>query len=140
MAAVTTDQNITFIGSADKRRRVKMAAGAVLYRGTLAYITATTGYVDDTDPLATDKFAGMVRQPVTNSGADGTKEAEVSTVGQFVVQHSGLTQADVGKPAYGADNITASVTAADGPIIGQVAAIISATEVAIEFEVTASLP
>lgn len=107
--------------------KVLIEAGETLYAGTMVCADAD-GYAINAADTANFKFLGVVKETVTNSGADGAEEAEVYTEGVFKFTSSGLTQADHGKFVYATDNQTVSLTAATNVgAVGWIWEVLSAT-------------
>lgn len=130
--AVTANQVVKRQGRDGKIRSCGVAANKRLYEGTLCYLDAGG---DATDVINTDvgKFVGIVRSEVDNTGgADGDKQVEVWTDGDFELPMStaSLVAADIDKTVYGVDNYALSETATDQPEVGKIVKIVS-TSVAL---------
>lgn len=92
---------------------IRMFCAAVLnYRGGAASVILGTGYAT---PLvvgtAGTRFVGVYLAGVDNSaGAAGDKTVQIARTGIFEFNQTGLTQADVGKPAFFSDDNTIATT------------------------------
>lgn len=125
--AVTANQIVKRQGRDGSIRQCGVAAGKHLYEGTLCYLDAGG---DASDVINTDvgKFVGIVREEVDNTaGADGDKQVEVWTDGDFdlPVSAASLVAADLDKTLYGVDNYNLSETALDQPEVGKIVKILS---------------
>lgn len=107
-----------------------------LYIGTMAFIDASTGYITSAIAAGANKFAGIVRDYVDNSGgASGAEDVITFEEGSFVLPGTGFTQADVGKKAYASDNFTVSTTSTSHTYIGTITRVISSTKVLVALDV-----
>lgn len=125
--AVTTGQLIKRQGRDGKIRSLGVAATKVLYEGTLCFEDAG-GDATDVKVDATTTFLGVVRETVDNSGgADGDKNVEFWTDGDFELPSGSLAVADVGVAIHATDNYTTTKTAAANPAIGTLTEFVSST-------------
>lgn len=112
-----------------------LAAVAVLYQGTLAFVNAS-GYIDDDTASGVNTFAGIVIENVDNSGGSaGDETVELWRRGIFELPGSGFTQADVGKAIYASDNYTLTLTATGNVYVGRVHEYVSATKLLVAIDV-----
>lgn len=95
-----------------------VAAASVCYKGALVAITA--GYAASAVAAAGAIVVGIAEETVDNSaGLDGAKRVLVSSGNSFRLVGSGIVAADVGKPAYLADNQTVTdATGTYGIVVG----------------------
>ncbi len=125
--AVSTGQIIKRRGRDGKVRALGVAATKVIYEGTLVYLDGG-GDATDVKVDANSVFAGIARETVDNSGgADGDKNVEVWTDGEFTLPSSGLATADIGSDIHATDNYTTTKTATSNPKIGTLTSVESAT-------------
>lgn len=129
--AVTANQVIKMRGPA-RRRKVPVAANAVLYEGTMCFEDAGGDFAGAV--VENGVFGGIVIKAVDNTGgADasaggfGAKFAEVYVTGEFLLQMdtTSLTAADIGKPVYGSDNYTVTETVTDLVPVGIITEVVS---------------
>lgn len=95
-----------------------VAAASICYKGALVAITA--GYAASAVAAAGVIVVGIAEETVDNSaGLDGAKSVLVSSGGSFRLVGSSIVAADVGKPAYLADNQTVTdATGTYGIVVG----------------------
>lgn len=125
--AVTTGQIVKRQGRDGKIRALGVAAGKTLYEGTLCFEDAG-GDATDVKADANTTFLGVVRETVDNSaGADGEKNVEFWTDGDFELPSGSLAAADVGVAIHATDNYTTTKTATSNPKIGTLTKFVSAT-------------
>lgn len=112
-----------------ERTAYPVAASTNIYEGTLVFINSS-GYASDATATGVNGFAGIaVTQSDNSSGSAGDKWVEVYTEGEFELTGSGFAQTDVGMPAYGDDNYTASVSLGSTSVrIGRVVEYVSSTK------------
>jgi len=97
-------------------RRYPVAAGAHVYKGGLVGLNAT-GYAR---PLvAGDTCVGLAYEEADNSaGVDGERHVRVYTIGDFLVDLTGATRADVGKAVYATDDETLTFDLTSASFVG----------------------
>lgn len=131
--AVTANQVIKMRGPA-RRRKVPVAADAVLYEGTMCFEDAGGDFAGAV--VEDGSFGGIVIKAVDNTGGTdasaggfGAKFAEVYVSGEFLLPMNSttLTAADIGKPLYGSDNYTLTETATDLVPVGNVTEVVSSS-------------
>lgn len=118
--AVTANQIVKRQGRDGKIARIGVAATKHLYEGTLVYLDAG-GDATDVIVDANTVFAGVAIQEIDNSaGADGDKEIEVWTDGDFEWSIGGtLADSEIGTAIYGTDNFACNQTSTGQPQIGK---------------------
>ena len=125
--AVTTGQMVKRQGRDGKIRSLGVAANKVLYEGTLCFEDAG-GDASDVKADANTTFLGVVRETVDNTGgADGDKNVEFWTDGDFELPSGSLAAADIGVAIHATDNFTTTKTSTANPKIGTLTELISAT-------------
>ena len=100
-----------------------VASATVLYAGTAAFRNSG-GYLDDDTASGANKFAGVVKSKVDNSGGgNGDLKAELFTERRIKCAISGASQDDVDKPVYATDNFTFTLdpAAANAVYVGRFA-------------------
>lgn len=125
--AVTTGQIVKRQGRDGKIRTAGVAASKILYEGTLCFEDAG-GDATDVKVDANTTFLGVVRETVDNSaGADGDKQVEFWTDGDFELPSASLAAADIGVAIYASDNYTTTKTSTANVAIGKLVDVVSAT-------------
>ncbi|MCF8719218.1 hypothetical protein [Nitrospina gracilis] len=126
MTAATADRNT-------QRRKNEIHSDPVkastkIFMGTMVCLDASGLAVPGADTAGL-RVRGMAREQVDNSaGANSAKNIETEE-GVFLFTSSGLTDADVGKAAYIADDQTVQVAATTNKIVaGMIVAVESATK------------
>lgn len=133
--AVTANQIIKASGYKE-RRKVPVAANAVIYEGTLVYEDAG----GDAGAAIVDEntnFLGIACNYVDNTGgADGDKVLEVYVTGNFLLplDTTSLAKADLGKTVCGVDNYVVSETATDRPQVGIITEFVSTSSAYVEIK------
>lgn len=109
--------------------RYPMAASGVVWKGALVMLTA--GYAATAVAAAGIIVVGVAEETVDNStGSDGDKFVLVSSGNSFRFVGSSIVAADVGKPAYLADNQTVQDAAGTyGNVVGIIEELESANVV-----------
>lgn len=105
--------------------------GDVIYEGAAVGLN-NSGYAR---PLvAGDVFGGFaLRQCDNAAGTDGAKNIRVVARGTIILNITGLTIDDVGKPVYASDDDTFTMTAGSNTQIGAVRRYIANGKAAVEF-------
>ena len=113
---------------------IPVEASTQIYSGTIVYFDATTGYAVDTDNAAANAVAGIAKAEADNSsGSAGDVTVEVYTEGEFELQGTGFTQANVGDILQGTDNFT--IATSGGSNIGRATEFISSTQLMIKLDI-----
>ena len=119
---MVTTENIKVFRRDGNLGNCPVAADTLIPIGTLAYLDAT-GFLTGT----AGKFFGVAYELGDNAGgADGDIAIDCWQEGVFQFASSGLTQANVGDPAYGVDNDTIGLSASSA-FVGIIVRVISAT-------------
>jgi hypothetical protein len=109
-------------------------ASTQLYEHTLVFVNSS-GYFDDDTASGVNRFAGIAVTNFDNSsGAAAAISGEVFADGEWLLTGSGFAAGDVGKPAYGADNYTISLTGAGNSLVGRIKEYVSSTKVWVAIE------
>lgn len=136
MSAVTENKLIT--RQEHDKRSLPCEQSTHIYQGTFVFVNAN-GYADDDTATGVNGFAGVAVGEVDNSsGADGAKNVEVWTCGDFEWVGAGTySQANVGDVVYAENNydIGLSIDSASVPI-GVVVGYVSATKLIIRIKPT----
>ena len=105
--------------------------GDIIYEGAAVGLN-TSGYAR---PLvAGDVFGGFALRQCDNAGGtDGAKNIRVVARGTIVLNITGLTIDDVGKPVYASDDDTFTMTAGSNTQIGAVRRYIADGRASVEF-------
>lgn len=106
-------------------------AAANIFRGAIVGIEVASGFTRPATAGATpDIRAGIARGEADNSGgADGDKDVDCYTEGEFLLTGAGLVQADVGVVVYASDDGTVTKTASNNVLLGRIARFVSSTQV-----------
>jgi len=110
-------------------REYEVAASVHVYKGALLS-KAASGYAN---PLvAGQEFVGIAYEEGDNStGANGDVKVRAQTEGDFEMDLSGATIADIGKPVYASDDGTITLTATANSFVGYVQDFLSAGKVVV---------
>ena len=132
--AVTANQVVLMQDAGDI---VQAKAAAVnLYKNTIAFYDATTGFVTNDDNAGANAFAGIVYQQCDNSGGSaGDKVVELWTEGVFRLTGSSFTQGTAGDLIYATDNFTTTATSTSASRIGRAVNYVSATQMDVMIDV-----
>jgi len=133
MAALTEDRNTPYREGVELEYDV--AASTKIFGGSLVCLNAT-GYAVPGADTASFKFAGVAQEQVDNTGgADGDKKIRVRKTGIHRFAASGMTIADIGKPAFVSDDQTVAKSGLTNWVgCGRIDEFISATEVGVDIE------
>lgn len=118
--AVSTGQIVKRQGRDGGHAAIGVAAGKIIYEGTAVFLDAG-GDATDVKVDANTIFAGIARETVDNSaGADGDKQVEVWTDGDFELTIAGtLADSEIGTAVYASDNYTFNQTSTANVAIGK---------------------
>lgn len=94
-------------------------ATTIYYAGALVYADANQRAAKPAAGGAAFKVMGWLKHRVDNStGANDARKVELETGEALFLNDGTISADDVGKVAYAADDQTASLTAANGPMMG----------------------
>lgn len=129
MAALTAPRNVPQMGTDGTFKTTQLVKGSTtIYQGALV-MTDNTGYAL---PGATNAAAicwGIALQTVDNSaGSNGALSIDCIQEAAFLMNASGLTQADTGAYAYFTDDNTITLTATSNSKVGTIVNVVSATQ------------
>lgn len=112
-----------------------VVASDIIYAGSIVKHNAA-GFLAPMAAEAGAFFAGISIEKVDNSaGAAGALTCRVSKYGAYLMNGSGLSQADVGSIVYASDDNTVSTTQATNEVaVGQIVEFISSTEVRVRID------
>ena len=131
MAALTEDRHTPYREGVELEHDI--ATGVKIYGGSLVCLNAN-GYAAPGADTASFKFAGVARERKDNTaGANGDKKIMVRKTGIHRFAASGMSIADIGKPAFISDDQTVAKTGLSNWVgCGKIAEFISATEVGVD--------
>lgn len=133
--AVTANQLVT-AQQPDGLVGYPVLASTHIYKGTMCFVVAASGYLTDDDASGANAFAGIASQEVDNSsGSNGDLTCECWTEGKFELVGSSLTQAIVGDKIYATDNYTITGTGTSATRIGNATEFVSATKAMVQIRV-----
>lgn len=109
-----------------------VAASTHIYQGTHVFLNAA-GFADDDSATGVNGYAGeAIGESDNSAGADGDKNVEFWTEGDFEMTGSGFSQADVGSPVFADDNFgVVLVIGASSVPIGKVVGYVSSTRLIV---------
>lgn len=111
-----------------------VAAGEVLYIGTLAFVDAASGFIVAAAAAGANKFAGVVRDFADNSGGvDGDVQAAFFERSSVRLPLAGAAQDDVGKKVNATDNYTLTLGA--GTLVGTITRVYADATVLVALDV-----
>jgi hypothetical protein len=127
MTVLTKDRNTPKKGG--NLFAIPVAASTKIYAGSLVCSNAT-GYAVPGADTAGLLFRGIAQEFVDNSaGADGEKKVLVEHPVIVSMSTAGITQADIGKPVFIADDQTVAKSTTNSVCCGVIREVISATSV-----------
>ena len=134
MAAVTENKLIVGKGFAGSEVSYKVAAEHI-YGGTLAFVSATTGFLTGDDNGGANAFAGVTKDECDNSGGSaGDLSVEVYSRGEFLLTGSSFVQATVRDKVYAIDNYTTQASSSSATLVGICTELRSATQIMVDIE------
>ena len=131
--AVTENQLIT-ARNPSNLVPIPVEASTQIYEGTIVYYDAATGYAVDDDNAGANAVAGIAKAESDNSGGSaGDTTVEVYQEGEFELEGTGFTQANVGDIMDGTDNYTIATTG--GSAVGRATEFISSTRLMVKLDI-----
>lgn len=106
-----------------------------IYAGSLVVLDGSTKHAEEASDASGKVFHGVAMEQADNSlGLGGAINIRVRRRGLFLFKIAAATQADVGKPAFAlyGDEVALSTGVSNGIMVGQIAALESATKVWID--------
>ena len=111
MAALTKDRNTPMRGEKTRKIVLKMAGTTKIYAGAGVCANATGFAVPAADTAGLVTMGRAEAQVDNSAGADGDLEIEVSRA-VFLFNHTGMTQANVGRSVVWLDDNTVGLASA----------------------------
>lgn len=115
-----------------------VVASDIIYAGALVKHNAA-GFLAPCAAEAGAVFAGVAVESIDNSaGSAGDKSCRVEKKGNFLMNGTGLSQADVGSAVFASDDNTVSTTqGSNEQQVGRIVEFISATQVRVKIDLDA---
>lgn len=129
MAALSAARNTPVMGEASFKTSQPVKASTKIYQGGLV-MTDSTGYaVPGASGATTNISWGIALSTVDNTGgSNGALSVDVMCEAAFLLDASGLTQANNGSYAYFTDDHTITTTATSNSKVGTIIQVVSATQ------------